>query len=405
MPPASGAAASSASADAAPHAAPPAAAAPHAAPPAASPMPPSAASSASSSAVPGAGAPAPITPRIPPDRSATGPLAGLLVCGVLALAALALAWQSGQRVQALEQELVRRQQDSGSQAAEARLLAKQAQEWSQDAVAKVRVLEQRVAEATLQRSQLDELVDSLTRSREENVVADIEAGLRVALQQSAITGSAEPLVAALKGADERLARANQPRLDAVRRAVERDLERVKAQGVADLASLATKLDDAVRLADEAPLRVIDAARGAAPPQAPASAAPPTTASAAIARLPESAGAWWRGVWGEARTLLRVSRVDRPESMLLAPEQGFFLRENLKLRLLNARLSLLSRQFDVAQGDLRAALAAIERYLDPDARKSRQLVELLGSVSIQLRQHGVPRPDDTLGALAAAAAAR
>ena len=100
---------------------------------------------------------------------------------------------------------------------QARLLAKQAQEWSQDAAAKARVLEQRVADATLQRSQLDELVESLSRSRDENVVADVEAGLRVALQQSAITGSVEPLVTALKAADERLERANQPRLDAVRR--------------------------------------------------------------------------------------------------------------------------------------------------------------------------------------------
>lgn len=338
-------------------------------------------------------------------RATPWPLIGLALLGLLTLAALALAWQAERRVQSLEQELVRRQQDSGSQAAEARLLAKQAQEWSQDAVAKVRLLEQRVAEATLQRSQLDELVESLSRSREENVVADIEAGLRVALQQSAITGSVEPLVAALKAADERLARANQPRLDGVRRAVERDLDRVKAAGVADLASLAAKLDDALRLADEAPLRVMDAARasaaGAAEPAAPAV----PTASSAIARLPESAGAWWRGVWSEARTLLRVSRVDQPESMLLAPEQAFFLRENLKLRLLNARLALLSRQFDMAQRDLHAALGAIERYFEPGARRSVLLADTLRSVNAQLRQHGMPRPDDTLGALAAAATAR
>jgi 2-dehydro-3-deoxyglucarate aldolase/4-hydroxy-2-oxoheptanedioate aldolase len=46
-------------------------------------------------------------------------------------------------------------------------------------------------------------------------------------------------------------------------------------------------------------------------------------------------------------------------MLIAPEQAFFLRENLKLRLLNARLALLSRQFDTAQADLSDALAALD----------------------------------------------
>ena len=37
------------------------------------------------------------------------------------------------------------------------------------------------------------------------------------------------------------------------------------------------------------------------------------------------------------------RIDQPEAMLLAPDQAFFLRENLKLRLLNARLALLARR--------------------------------------------------------------
>jgi len=363
--------------------------------PAAQPAAPAAATATDAgSAVPRAALPRPREP-LPWHTVA------LALLGLLALAALGLAWHAGQRVQSLEQELVRRQRDSSDQAAEARLLAKQAQEWSQDATAKARVLEQRVADATLQRSQLDELVESLSRSRDENVVADVEAGLRVALQQSAITGSVEPLVTALKAADERLERANQPRLDAVRRAVARDLDRVKAVGVADLASLASKLDDAVRGVDEAPLRVIDAARASATPASEAAEG----ASVAIARLPESAGAWWRGVWREAQSLLRVTRVDQPEAMLIAPEQSFFLRENLKLKLLNARLAVLSRQFDIAQGDLRAALVTIERYFERDARKTLQLADMLRSVSSQLRQNGMPRPDETLAALATAAGGR
>lgn len=85
------------------------------------------------------------------------------------------------------------------------------------------LLEARVAETTMQRSQLEDLIQSLARSRDENVLADVEAAIRVALQQSAITGSAEPLVLTLKQADERLARYNQPRLERVRRAVAQDL--------------------------------------------------------------------------------------------------------------------------------------------------------------------------------------
>lgn len=331
----------------------------------------------------------------------------MLLLAVLALAALALAWRTQERVQALEQELVRRQQDSQTQATEAGLLARQAQELSRDAVAKATLLEARVAEVAQQRGQLEELIQSLSRSRDENLVADLDAGVRVALQQTAITGSAEPLVAALKAADERLARVNQPRLEPVRRAIARDVDRIKSVGVADIASLAVKLDEAVRLADEAPLLVIEAPRpevraassaAASAPRGAAKSSPPVP----VGGLGAAAAEWWQALWKDVAALVRVTRIDQPEAMLLAPEQSYFLRENLKLKLLNARLALLSRQFDIAQADVQGAIAATERHFDRSARKTMALLDLLRSVAVQTRQAGVPRPDDTLSALATAA---
>jgi uroporphyrin-3 C-methyltransferase len=103
--------------------------------------------------------------------------------------------------------------------------------------------------------------------------------------------------------------------------------------------------------------------------------------------------------------VRVTRIEHPEAMLVAPEQAFFLRENLKLRLLNARLALLSRQFDTAQFDLRDAQAALERYFDRSARRTVQAIEALRQVAAQARTVTVPRPDATLAAVAAAAAGR
>jgi len=138
--------------------------------------------------------------------------AGAVLLAALCAAAVMFAWNTQQRVKGLEQQLVKRQEDSGAQAAEAQMLARQAQESSRDAAAKLALLEARVAETTLQRSQLEELIQSLSRSRDENVLADVEASIRVALQQSAITGSGEPLVIVLKQAEERLARQGEPRL-------------------------------------------------------------------------------------------------------------------------------------------------------------------------------------------------
>jgi uroporphyrin-3 C-methyltransferase len=347
--------------------------------------------------------------------------AGAVLLAALCAAAVMYAWNTQQRVKGLEQQMVKRQEDSGAQAAEAQMLAKQAQESSRDAAAKLALLEARVAEVSLQRTQLEELIQSMSRSRDENVLADIEASIRVALQQTAITGSAEPLVIAMKQAEERLARQNQPRLDGVRRAIVQDLERVRAAGAVDVSTLAIRLDEVVRLVDELPLlsapqaqraAARPAQRGAAPVASGASAAAPPVAAASAPPDPawtEVLGERWAGLgarlWAEVRGLIRVTPIDQPEAMLIAPDQAFFLRENLKLRLLNARLALLSRQFDTAQSDLREALSVLERYFDRNSRRTTSAIDLVRQVSTQARQVVVPRPDATLAAIAAVAGVR
>jgi len=348
------------------------------------------------------------------------------VLALVSLGALGLAWNTQQRLKAAEQEIVKRQQDAGTQSAEARLMARQAEAATRETAAKVALLEARVAETSLQRSQLEELIQSLSRSRDENVLSDVDAALRLALQQSAITGSAEPLLSALRQADERLARYQQPRMDRVRRAVLQDLDRVKAAGTVDVQSLAIRIDETVRAIDDLPLLAAIDRRGAqrdAPSRAagerasdtasstsPAAAARPAAgASAAGGPGPQWLDARLRSmlhqVWSEVRDLVRVTRVDEPEAALLAPEQAFFLRENLKLRLLNARLALLSRQFDTVQADLRDAQASLDRYFDKGSRRVELAREQLRQVAQQARQVTVPRPDATLAALATAVAGR
>lgn len=333
--------------------------------------------------------------------------APLIVASVVAVAALGLGWNTQQRLRALEKELVKRQQDSQGEASQALLLAKQAQDAAREAGARAALLDARVSEASMQRTQIEELIQSLARSRDENVVADVDAGLRVALQQSAITGSTEPLLQALQQADDRLARYNQPRLERVRRALARDLDRVKAVGVSDLSTLTLKLDEMVRLVDELPLLAATESRRV-PSAAPAGAAA-AAPSASGASWNDHLHAWWQAwpvrVWEEVRSLVRVARVQQPEALLLAPEQMYFLRENLKLRLLNARLALLSRQYATAQSDLRDAQGALERYFDPGSRRVQVAADLLKQVTAQARQVSLPRPDETLAALAAAAAGR
>ena len=199
----------------------------------------------------------------------------------------------------------------------------------------------------------------------------------------------------------------------MRRAIARDLERVRSVAVVDIAALLLRLDEVTRLVDELPLlSAVEQRAGSGRAATPPRDAPPTPAT----RAGPPGNAWWEAVrdrwttwsehvWAEVRSLVRITRVDHPEAMLLAPEQAYFLRENLKLRLLNARLALLSRQFDSARLDLQVAAAAIERHFDSSSRRTSTALEAIRQIAAQSRQVVLPRPDDTLAALATAAAGR
>jgi uroporphyrin-3 C-methyltransferase len=375
---------------------------------------------ANAAAHPAHAAPAAIAPAVQANRPAPWQGWALVVVGVMAAGGLWTSWSAQQRVATLEAELVKRQQDSQSQSQEAKLLSGQAQEQAREATARTALLETRLAEVALQRTQVEDLVKSMSRSRDENLLVDIEASLRVAVQQSVMTGSAEPLVASLQTADDRLARAQQPRLETVRRAVAKDLDRIKATRTADLSTLAIRLDEAIRLIDEMPLVSERALPGSG---ATSKASTPTSSDKGLApasadSAPSAASAsgwsdklmtWGRQAgtvaWQEARTLVRVTRIDRPEAMLIAPDQAFFLRENLKLRLLNARLALLSRQTPTALSDLQAAQGMVKRFFEGQSRKAQILDALLNEVLSQGAQTQTPRPDDTLAALTTLAATR
>jgi len=317
------------------------------------------------------------------------------VAVVVAVAALLVSGLLWQKLASIQEQLARQSADAGAQATEARATARQAQELALETAAKLAVTEARLSEVSLQRTQLEELMQSLSRSRDENLVVDIESSVRLAQQQAQLTGSVEPLLAALKSAEVRVARAAQPRLTPLQRAIARDVTRIKATALADTPALLVKLDELVLLADELPI---------------ANAMPTARTNDTLKRKPEESVAnWWVRlgllVREEVRGLVRVSRIEDPEAALLSPEQSFFLRENLKFKLLNARLGLLSRQIDSVRSDLAAASVALGRYFDASSRKTQTAVAQLQLVRGQIKALELPRVDDTLAALATAAAGR
>lgn len=344
---------------------------------------------------------APTAPTAPPSSWVAR--VGVAVAA-LALVGVAMLWQ---KLSHIQEQLARQSTDSIKVSTEARTVAKEAESIARDTSARLSVAETKVSEVALQRTQLEDLIQSLSRSRDENLVVDIESALRLAQQQAQLSGSVEPLLAALRSAEQRVTRAAQPRLAPLQRALTRDIAKVKAATVTDTASLLSRFDEMVRLVDDLPLA--NAVAPVSPNGGWAVAAPRQVASAKPASTQAQWQAWleqtWGVVWHELRNLLRVSRITNPEAVLLTPDQGFFVRENLKLKLLNARLGLLSRQLDSARSDVGHAQVMVNKYFDSGARRTETLSGLLVQTQTQMKTLELPRVDDTLAALATAASGR
>jgi len=308
----------------------------------------------------------------------------------LALASSALLWQKLENIQT---QLARQSSEAGLNASQALVTARQAQDVAVEGSAKIALFDQRLAEVALQRSQIEELMQSLSRSRDENLLVDMESAVALAQQQAQLTGSIEPVVNALRAVDARLTRAAQPRLARVQRAVAKDLARIQSMAVTDTPALLVKMDELALLMDEIPLA------NAAPSQQPE--------APKLARTPAEAVMQWgermlHAVSTQIKDLVRVSRINDPQAALLSPEQSFFVRENLKLRVLNARLGLLARQVDAVRADLNLTASTITRYFDPQARKTQTALALVKHMQSEFASFEQPRVDETLAALAAAA---
>jgi uroporphyrinogen III methyltransferase/synthase len=244
------------------------------------------------------------------------------------------------------------------------------------------------------------------RNRDDWEIAEIQQLLTSAGQQLQLTGNVQVALAALQSADARLARTDKPQYNLLRRAIARDVARMKAVPDTDLTGAAIKLDEAINQVDALPLlsseRMLERSEADARKGAAANGNSGTNGASAPAVANGSGPGWFTRFWDylreELAQVIRIRKVDDAEALLLSGDQGWFLRENVKLRLLNARLALLSRNEPVFRNDLAAAQAMIGRYFDTKSRRVQGVLTLLrqaqaGAVTVQL-----PTMAESLGAL-------
>ena len=83
-------------------------------------------------------------------------------------------------------------------------------------------------------------------------------------------------------------------------------------------------------------------------------------------------------WSDIRELIRIQKIegDNKDDFLLSPQQEWFLRENIRLHLINAKLALLMYQGDVFNNELDLLQQKIFRYFDNNNSQVKNSLQVL-----------------------------
>ncbi|MFZ6719556.1 uroporphyrinogen-III C-methyltransferase [Undibacterium sp. Ji49W] len=346
--------------------------------------------------------PAARQPTVPAPQESTRSMAwgnpAYLASGVLAVLLAVNWWSSQNQITSLREEVARRLLSADTNSSETKVLARNVQETAKEIQSKVILLEGKQSEAQSQQLALEQLYQDLSKNRDDWALAEIEQVLATASQQLQLAGNVQGALIALQNADGRLAKSEKPQFISIRRAIAKDIERLKSLPALDLPGVALRLDSVIAQIDHIPLWADEkSVVSATPPKAPLRVLPkslPKSQQGTNAakqpveeiventwtmRLQDTWQSFSSEMWNEVRQLIRVRNVETPDVLLLTPTQSYFARENLKLRLLNARLALLSRNESIFRSDMIAAQDAIAKYFDTRAKQTQTVQALLRQV--------------------------
>jgi uroporphyrin-3 C-methyltransferase len=325
--------------------------------------------------------------------------------------------------------------------------SKQALALAESHVTRISQLEQSLRESQNQFAALESAWETFNKGMEDTMLAnDVERLLTLASQQLRLAGNVNNAIMALETALSSLIRADRPVFSALQRAINTDLDRLRAQPLIDVPVLSVRLDNLMSLVARAPLLVPDAAAPriadivastpAFTPSMTATAATvvtPTTTeviataeiqpgapaqtSAADPALSISQLAWWSQAWSrvvvaikqtsskvvaalarELSAVVSIQRVSDANALLMSPEQGAQLRANLRTRLLTAQMALLMHQSSVWRSELAAVESSLLERFDPksvDTIAAVRLVKELAAIPVSLT---LPDITDSLSAL-------
>ncbi len=364
----------------------------------------------------GAGSQPPAARKPSGKKKSFAPVA-LVVVLLIAIALAAGLWYQDRNYRSAQDQLTRQAQSSASAAQQASGQAGQALALAQSHDEQLKQLHALLAESQEQVHGLEQALQMLTdRGSDLAIVNDVDHLVSIAHQQLLLTGNVSNAIIALETAQAQLARANRPALAPLQQAINGDLDRLRAASTIDINLLSARLDELAGLVASAPLLVPDDAAPALAHDAPRQAIDPVTPEKAAATPGQADAPWWREglvqvqdwsaqTWASVRRdlgdFISVRKVDDAAALLMSPDQAGRLRDNLRLRVMTARLALLMNQTEIWKSETSAIVKILETRFDEHSSESRRAIRLarqLADTQLEVRLPTVQNSIQTLEAL-------
>ena len=226
--------------------------------------------------------------------------------------------------------------------------------------------------AALQRHQeeltkyIEVIRDSNKHLRKDWLVLEAEYLIQLANYRLLFERDINTAIVALNSADVRLKETGDPALINVRKVIANSIQSLKQIEQVDLAGLSLTLTALNKDLEKLPLHTPD---------------PVAKAKEASTELQESkqVTSWTElpaAMWRDIKNLIVIRDHEQPVGPLLSPEQRFFLVENLRLQIEQARLAMLSNQHEVYKERITTAVSWIEQYYDKEAAITKTTLDTL-----------------------------
>lgn len=244
-----------------------------------------------------------------------------------------------------------------------------------------------------QQAMLDDLQQVVATKAERAGAASVGAAaeaeylMRIANRRLQLDGDVVTALLALQEADRRLQESGDPRWVKVREKLAAELVALRAVPVVDVTGASLRLT--ALLTTAAALKPL-----AGEPQRK------QTTAAGLEREERTWETMLQDLSEKLRSMLVIRRNDRPGAPLLAPDQIYFLKQNLQLQLEVARLAMLRRDQALFDQSLEHADNWLVEYFDPEQEEVRGLRKELESLRQLVLRPPLPDISGSLRALGA-----